>query len=194
MAFSIASSVDRIDNVRAMDLPVGKWLLFGVGLGLASGVVAITKVAMKPTTGETGALPAIAGGVGLAVLAKKVPMVRNFMGDKFAEMLAVAGGVAALEDAKTLDLSYRVKDVIARIAIAVGAGKESKDDYYRDITGRLPKTAFKGVSHYGSAPFLGELPVVPMSLPSTAAAPLESIPAGRGYYNVQDRLSMIRMP
>ena len=203
MAFSLAPTIGAVDRVAPAGIPLGKSVLFGVGLGLSTAVINALKVA---------GLESYLTGPGLAYLIKRVAPVRGFLGDTLTEVVAIAAGTAALDDQLNKvwpgGITGGVRKAIADGAGALGLADDVKkaeiqygsaDDVQAmidDLNEAL--TALKGaVAGTPSAQWLGELqPVAPA--PNVSAIPqrasrsnLEGMPAGEEYEEVENIVSQI---
>jgi len=202
MAFSIGSTVDRINGIAVAELPVGKWVLFGAGLGLSTAVINAMKVAN---------VQSYLSGPGLAYALKKVPMLRNFLGNTLSEVVAISAGTVMLDD--QLQLSHRIREGIASAADALGVSKVKTiqiqygpevdlDKMLTDLQAAISeldtaKAAAGSTPTTGPTNWLGEIPSIGAGMPQFAipeyAGPssLGSIPAGEGYNSVEDIVSRI---
>jgi hypothetical protein len=162
MAINVGPSIDRINNMEAIGLPLGKWLLFGVGLGVSSAVIS--------TAQGFGVKPYLSGP-GFALLLKKFPAIRGLLGNTMTEILAITAGTTALEE--TFGIQAKTKGGIRKIVSYVSPGAAAQ------IQGGSVR-ALRGVNTPRR-----EVPARP------GGGRLGSIPRTSGYSQVEKRLSVI---
>lgn len=197
MPFSLAPTVSRIDAVSVAELPVGKWALFGLGLGVSTAVINALKVAD---------IKSYFSGPGLAYAVKKVGMVRTFLGDTLTQVIAISAGTAMLED--QFQMSDKIRKGIASAAGAIGLADERKKleiQYGPDVdldalivdlqeASAALKAAGGGTT---TGPWLGEIGQIPAfapmpAIPQTAGpSRMGGMPAGPEYSEVESILSQI---
>lgn len=200
MAFSIAPTIDRVAQTEVMGIPVGKMVLFGAGMGISAALINGAKVAnLKPYI----------AGPALALAALKFRPVGNALGGTLSEVLAITGMVVAAEE--QFHFQGYVKYYLARAFDSLGGSEEtaaeiagmSQQEY--NISTTTGKPAFAGAPGSMSNGSLGmpDLSMPDLSMPDLAVLPappqeaierapdLGSIPAGKGYSRVEDRLSRI---
>lgn len=119
MAMSIGGTIDKVAEMRVMDMPVGKTLLLLCAIGLGKGVTDIV-FSRWPTVAKYAG---VVGGGGLAFLAKKVGVVKGFLGETGAELVAMGGLSAAI--LSFYDVQGKVESTIAGLGMPKVAAKTS---------------------------------------------------------------------
>ena len=105
---AVSNIIDRVSNMRVLDMPVGKAALILASIGVGKGLTDVV-ASRWPQQAKWAGL--IAGG-GLAYAVRKIGAIRNFLGDTGSEALAIGGMCAAI--LSFYDIQGRIEGFIAQ--------------------------------------------------------------------------------